>query len=128
MHLRWVIRAIVIVAIVAFLGMRLAEIAPYEFEDTGTIAASGALCLGIDLDGDKPGVRPVEGWPPGIGYDRARGVLVGADGQAIAADGDRVSVAGTFVRQDSGDINPCDAVERLQVHRIEVIRSGSPGP
>lgn len=121
-------RVCALVAAVAFVGMRLADVMPYHFRDAGTLVRYSPLCLGIDLDGDTPGIRPVEEWPSGLFGDRSLGAVVDSDGRVIATEGDRVSVSATFIRQSSGDINPCDSVERLEIDGLEVIGHRSPTP
>jgi len=125
-------RWLAVVAVVAFVGRWVGEALPYRFTDTGTLAVHGIVgfgstCLGIDLDGDPGGVRSIDRWPLDLFADVEHGTVVDRGRRVIVAVGDRVRVTAVFVRQH-GDIDPCDASERLTIESIEVIGQASPAP
>jgi hypothetical protein len=129
---RKVARWLALVLVVVFVGRCIAGVMAYRFTDTGTLAVYGvvgfgATCLGIDLDGDAPGVRAIEHWPAELYADVDHGAVVDRGGRMIVAVGDRVRVAASLIRQH-GDIDPCSASERLTIESIEVIGRASPAP
>jgi hypothetical protein len=125
--LRWFARIVAIVAIAVFAWTRFVEILPGSVTGTGVLRLAFAGCLGIDVDGDSRGLLAVETWPRGFYPDRDRRALVDASNAVVATEGDRISVTAIFVR-DHGDIDPCDASERLNVLRFEIPGRPTPVP
>jgi hypothetical protein len=126
--LRWFARIVAVAAIAVFAWTRFVEILPQALNGTGVLRLADAGCLGIDVDGDSRGLIAVETWPKGFYADRDSRALVDGTGAVVAKEGDRVTVSASFVRQLGGDIDPCDASERLTVITFEVVGPGSSGP